>query len=312
MPPSSARVGSKNRRAMSSWPLPRMWRATKPLWRRQANTLLSGRTAAMISGGRHDARATHVTVAAANRSVSADGISRLSLSANSLAIRPCRSVAPCISDFLVLRRQDVEPQTVVDATIDDVALPLPADRGEVQSPDDAPGRVVLDDPGVDGVQTEVSEPEGDEHRRRPRAVTARPERLFPQHRPDAGRLEGADHVRQAAHTDRGGLVVRGEHSNDFRVPLCRDLQPLRGQDLPAVAEVQPLEVLLPGHPAGGELDELRARERQQLHGARTSASGTLDRPSHCRFSEVDRTPSSGRGACGPAGGGPASDTARRG
>jgi len=61
-------VGSKNRRAMSSWPLPRMWRATQPLWRRQANTLLSGRTAAMISGGRNDACETHVTVAAPKRS----------------------------------------------------------------------------------------------------------------------------------------------------------------------------------------------------------------------------------------------------
>src|SRR3989442_1466666 len=247
-----------------------------------------------------------------NKSVSADGISRLSPSSNSLAIRPRRSVAPCISDLLVLGRQDVEPQTVVDAAIDIVALPLPADRGEVQAPDDAQGWVVLDDPRVDGVQTEVREPERDEHRRRPRAVTAGAERLVPQHRPDAGRLEGAVHVRQAAYTDRRGLIVGGEHSNDFRAPLCCDLQPLRGQNLPAVAEIQPLEVLLPGHPAGGEVDELRVLERQQLHGARTSASGTLDRPSHCRFSEVDRTPSSGRGACGSARGGPAADAARRG
>src|SRR5260370_7596165 len=67
MAPASVFVGGKNLAAMSSWLAPSTWMAATPLSRRHWNTLLSGRTAATISGGLNDACDTHVTVAAPKR-----------------------------------------------------------------------------------------------------------------------------------------------------------------------------------------------------------------------------------------------------
>ena len=66
--PLTAWVGKKNLRAISCCRSPTMCRTALRLSARHSNTLLSLRTAAMISGGLKDAWETQVTVAAPYRS----------------------------------------------------------------------------------------------------------------------------------------------------------------------------------------------------------------------------------------------------
>src|SRR5207247_9942996 len=59
--------------------------------------------------------------------------------------------------LLVLRRQEVEPQTIVAAAADVMALPLPADGAAVDIRGDPHGRVVLEDARVYRVESELKE-----------------------------------------------------------------------------------------------------------------------------------------------------------
>jgi hypothetical protein len=64
-------------------------------------------------------------------------------------------------DFLVLGRQEIEPQPIVEATVDRVALPLPSDECEVEALGHPGGLIVLDDPGMHGMEAEISKGEGE-------------------------------------------------------------------------------------------------------------------------------------------------------
>src|SRR5688572_17278220 len=73
--------------------------------------------------------------------------------------RSCSMVVSGILYLLVFGRQQVEPQPVVCAAVDVMALPLPADRPEVDALRDVNGRIVLDDPGMNRVEAEFHESE---------------------------------------------------------------------------------------------------------------------------------------------------------
>src|SRR5204863_7614636 len=94
-----------------------------------------------------------------NRSVSAEGTSRCRAPENKAAIRSGSTFASHISNLLVLRGQQIEPQTVVGAVAAVVAPSLSAYRPEVEASGDADRRGVLDDPAIDGAKAVLLESE---------------------------------------------------------------------------------------------------------------------------------------------------------
>src|SRR5439155_23965481 len=99
---------------------------------------------------------------------------------------------------------------------------------------------------------------------RPVGVPLPPKGLVAGDEPEPPRLEGAIHGVEARDPDRRA-VIRGPHAYEVRVALGHDLEPLRGDELPAVAEVQPLVVLFLGQPARDQMKELRTVDWLQLH-----------------------------------------------
>src|SRR3989449_11609551 len=117
--------------------------------------------------------------------------------------------------LLVLRRQEVEPQTIVAAAVDVMALSLPADGPEVDIRGDANGRVVLDDPRVDRVESELQEPEREHLGRRPTRVAAAGVRLVAEDDPERGGLEVPGHIAESDDPDRDRKSTRLNSSHGY-------------------------------------------------------------------------------------------------
>src|SRR5947207_4324177 len=205
-----------------------------------------------------------------NRSVSAEGTSRCRAPENKAAIRSGSPFASHISNLLVLRGQQIEPQTVVGAAVDVVALSLSANRPEFEAFGDLDRRVVLDDPGMDRTKAELLESE----RQHLRACSARIPlagvRLVAKHHPDVRGFEVRVDVAQADDADRRVIEIGRENPQRVAAALHRDLQPFRAHQLAAVSEVQPLVVFLLGQPVRDQLEMFRRIGWFELHGRRSS------------------------------------------
>src|SRR3989454_1140428 len=171
------------------------------------------------------------------------------------------------SQLPVLGGQEVEQQAVVRLAVDPVTAPLPTDEVKVRAVPDLDGDVVLHGPGVDGFEAQFVETERDQLAVRPGRVALTGVGLVAQHDPDAGGLELAMDVSQARDADRRDVVVRREHAQQARVQLRHDLDQRGRRWLPGAAKVQPLPVLLPGQPAGGQREQIGTVHRQKLHAA---------------------------------------------
>src|SRR5438876_5142848 len=60
-------------------------------------------------------------------------------------------------ELTVLAGEQIEQQPIVGLPVDQVALPLPADEAKAEPLGAAPRGVVLDDPGIDRMQSELLE-----------------------------------------------------------------------------------------------------------------------------------------------------------
>src|SRR3989442_4034695 len=229
------------------------------------------------------------------KSVSTDGTSTCSCSANSRISWSSRSLEPGMSDFLVLGGQQVEQQAIVRPAVDMMTLPLPADVLEVQPLQDALRRDVrLDRPGAHHVQAQLGEAKREHLRSRfPRAAAIA---LIAQDRPDRSRLEVPIHVGQPYDADRDIPMVRRIGPEQVDVPLGHDLERYRRDHLDSVAEVQPLVIVGLAQPAGHQLDQLRAVQRQQFHRWRTPPATGAGPTCRWRSAAGARKPSSPTGA----------------
>src|SRR5438445_4621036 len=171
------------------------------------------------------------------------------------------------SQLLVLGGQEVEQEAVVRLAVDPVAVPLPTDELEVRALPDFERNVVLHGPAADRFEAQLTEAERDQLAVRPGRVALAGVGLLAQHDPDAGGLELAVDVTQAGDADRRHVVVRREHAQQVRVQLRHDLDQRGRRRLPGASEVQPLPVLLPGQPAGGQREQSRTVQGQKLHAA---------------------------------------------
>src|SRR5437773_9778597 len=99
-----------------------------------------------------------------------------------------------------------------------MALSLPADGPEVDIRGDANGRVVLDDPRVDRVESELQEPEREHLGRRPTRVAAAGVRLVAEDDPEGGGLEVPVHITESDDPDRGIVDVgrSEEHTSELQ------------------------------------------------------------------------------------------------
>src|SRR5881396_748029 len=209
-----------------------------------------------------------------------------------------------MSDVLVLGCQQVEQQAIVGPAVDIVTLPLPPDVLEVQRLQDALRRDVdLDRPGVHDVQAQLGEAKREHLRNRfPRAAAIA---LIAQDRPDRSRLEVPIHVGQPYDADRDIPMVRRIGPEQVDVPLGHYLERYRADHLDSVAEVQPFVIVGLAQPAGHQLDQLRAVQRQQFHRWRTPPAAGAGRTYRWHSEAAGRTPSSARGAWERAGPWPA-------
>jgi hypothetical protein len=141
-----------------------------------------------------------------------------------------------------------------------MTLSLPADRPEVDSPRDVDRWVVLDDPGMDRLEPEFLESDGQHLGRGSTRTALTGARLVTEHNPDVGGLEMRVDVAQPHDTDRPVIRVGGEYPEDVRPSLDRNLEPLRAHELAAVAEVLPL-VIFPFRPTSPRpLESARANQ----------------------------------------------------
>src|SRR5687767_4767617 len=161
------------------------------------------------------------------RSVSGGGASRLSPSEKIWPIRFVSSRFSVMSDFLVFGREKVVPEPVVGPPVDEMALPLAADRPETDPCRDLDRRIVLDDPGLDRIESELREPE----RQHPRGGAARVAMtcmcLVAEDDPVGRRLEMRIHVAEAGDADRRIMSVGCEHPQHVSAALNGNLEPLR-------------------------------------------------------------------------------------
>ena len=125
---------------------------------------------------------------------------------------------------------------------------------------------MFDDPGVNGAEAELGEANRQHARGRAAGITPPGIRAIAEHDPDGGGLEVRIDVAEPNHTDRTIVFVRREHSQYLRAALHGDLQPFRGDELPPVAEIEPLIVLLPAEPSGDQPKEIGRVNRLELHG----------------------------------------------
>src|SRR6266480_531206 len=225
------------------------------------------------------------TMPSANKSTSAAGTSICRRSANSCAMRVSRSRGSRIRQLPVLGGEEVVQQTVVGPAVDPMTASLASDVLEAEALQATTGGDVdLDGPGPDGFEPQLRETEGQQLGRRPWPIAAVP--LFPEHGPHrTGRLEAAIHVRQTHDADRQVAVMGREYAEHVQVALCHHLQRNRGRTVDAVAEIQPLAILLLAQPVGRELGQLAAIQRQELHSctdfpSRPSAASVRLPPTH--------------------------------
>src|SRR5437588_2651951 len=187
-------------------------------------------------------------------------VTRLSLAIGS----PMRSFSPLprlIPKLPVLARQQIEHQTIVRAAVNVMTLPLPADEAEAEALYEPERRVALRHPGLDHVQAELAEGEREEPRPGERAVAAVAEGLVARRPPEDRAAGPAVDVVQRGDADGRVVPRRGVQANEVRVALRHDLEQRRRDELPAVAEIQPLVVLLLRQPARGQLEPLGKGER---------------------------------------------------
>jgi hypothetical protein len=158
-----------------------------------------------------------------------------------------------------------------------MTLPLPANESEAYPLDELEGWIPVHDPRVHRVQPQFLKSITHDRGGGTGAVPSNPKGLISDEPPEPCRFEMPVYFGQPNHPDRYIVVIAGEHPNHLGGPLGHDLEPRRAQYLLAVTEVQPLVILLLGCPAGDEIEQVRAIDGFELHGAETPLSASADR-----------------------------------
>src|SRR5688572_18550396 len=209
--------------------------------------------------------ASESSTPASNKLVSNDGASIFSAPEITPAIRSRSRLMSDISYLLVFGRDHIEPEPVVGFAVDDVTGALPAKRFEVDVTGDLDRRVGVDDPRMNRSKAELLEAQRQHLRRRQARVALPAVRLVAEDDPEVGGLEMLIDVGKANHADRRAIVIGREQSQHVGAALHPDLEPLRADQLTAIAEVEPLKVFLSSEPARDELNQLGRIKRFELH-----------------------------------------------
>src|SRR6266699_4914696 len=109
------------------------------------------------------------------------------------AFQPTPSV---VLNLRVLAREEVEQQAVVQAAVNHVALPLPADKAEAEAFYGPDRRVMGHGPGIDRVKAKIVERKGHELRAGEGRIPPVAEGFLPGRPPKRRGPEGAVHVVQ--------------------------------------------------------------------------------------------------------------------
>jgi hypothetical protein len=181
---------------------------------------------------------------------------------NSAVFQPMRSV---ILKLPVLAGEEVEHQAIVEAAVDVMTLPLPADEAEAEAFYGPERRVMVHGPGIDRMKAEIAERTGQESRTGEGRISPVAEGFLPGRPPKCRGSESAIDTVQAGDSDGSVVAIRRIRSQKMRSPLRHDLKQSGRDDLSSVAEIQPLVVLLSGQPARDQLEELGPVQREQLH-----------------------------------------------
>src|SRR5579862_2731501 len=104
--------------------------------------------------------------------------------ARAFSLRLVKPAPPGGIDLPVLAGQQIEQQPVVGAAVDEMALPLPADRPEADALHAALRRIAVHHPGIDRVQTEVAERERQKPGCRDARIAPATERFLAGHSPE--------------------------------------------------------------------------------------------------------------------------------
>src|SRR5262249_53212914 len=179
------------------------------------------------------------------------------------ALRPIDAPPACLVELPVLGGEQVEQEPVVQPAVDEVALPLSAHEATVEPLQAAERGVAVHDPGIDAVETEAPEREGEEPRGREAHISALRKGLVPCDRPQGPGPRDTVHGVQADYPERDLAPFGRVRPHEMGLSLGHDLQQGRRDGLPPVAETQPPAILLAGEPACCKLEHRRRVERDE-------------------------------------------------
>ena len=145
----------------------------------------------------------------------------------------------------VFRGEEIKPQAIVCAPINPVTLALPADELEMETLGHPKGRIVVNDPGMYGMETEITK----SHREHLPCCLGRPpacaKALFASNDPDPRGLEIVIHLVKT-HDPQRFVVLGRIDAENLRIPLAHDFEQCGRHRPAAIAELQPLGVLFLG------------------------------------------------------------------
>jgi len=170
-----------------------------------------------------------------------------------------------VLDLRKLAGEQIEQQPVVGLPVDEMALPLPADETKSELLGAAPRDVVLDDPGVDCMQSEIPERESQKPRRRDAPPAPAAEGLVSRNDPESPGSHVAVDVGESDDANWGVVRVRGIQPDEVGLTLHHDLEQRRRDALPTAAEIEPLVILLALQPGRGQLEVRKRAERPERH-----------------------------------------------
>jgi len=174
-------------------------------------------------------------------------------------------VPPLFIELPVLGCEKVEQQAIVQSPVDGVTLPLPANETAVEALHDPQRRVVVYDPRIDRVKSEIPKSQTQELRQGEGRIPTILNGFVAGHDPVSGSSKGAIDAVQPNDPDGHVVPTRRIYPQKMRFPLRHDLEKGGRGNLSSVPKIEPLVILLLPEPAGGELDDFRRVEREELH-----------------------------------------------
>jgi hypothetical protein len=149
--------------------------------------------------------------------------------------------------------ENVEQEAIVQSAADAVTLPLSANETAVEAFHDPQRRIIVHDPRIDRVKSQIPESQTQELRQGEGRIPTIADGFVAGHDPIRGSSKRAFDTIQP--NDPDGLVVpiRRVYPQNMRFPLRHDLEQRGRDDLPSVPKIEPLVVLFLREPAGDQL-----------------------------------------------------------